>query len=322
MSKRLANLDLFKGLLILIVILGHMLQGKLDHSLERTIIYSFHMPLFIGLSGFLFRVDKWVKLGFIELLRKYLFRVIIPWTIAVLVYYAIAVFQLPSSGVLAGLVKAFIEPYYHLWYIPGFLSWVVMTWFFRRLGWKDQPLIFTALILSIGFQVLKLYPAIYRDWGILRSVIELILHTFRPYFYFFFVFGMQFNRRTLQPPKALDYLLPLLFFMPVIYLFYYPNKGLATIHFFLFNGALLALVIKISTHHLMHRNKGMEWLGRHSLAIYLWHVFPILMAKYLIGTESLALFYALVVGLEIAFVFAYKYLLRIAVLRKYVFGLT
>jgi len=67
---RLRNIDLFKGTLILLVILGHMIPEAIDDSLWRTIIYSFHMPLFIGISGFLFNADKMVKFNFLQLISK------------------------------------------------------------------------------------------------------------------------------------------------------------------------------------------------------------------------------------------------------------
>lgn len=47
------------------MILGHILQGKMDEAIWRTIIYSFHMPLFIGVSGFLFNVAKLFGLNLI-----------------------------------------------------------------------------------------------------------------------------------------------------------------------------------------------------------------------------------------------------------------
>ena len=58
------NLDLYKGVLIILVILGHALQFGFgpqyrfselfyDDFMFRA-IYTFHMPLFMTISGFLF----------------------------------------------------------------------------------------------------------------------------------------------------------------------------------------------------------------------------------------------------------------------------
>lgn len=63
-KKRIAYLDAIKGLALLLVIIGHIMQKFLNFSyyprsnelirLFYEVIYSFHMPLFMLVSGFLF----------------------------------------------------------------------------------------------------------------------------------------------------------------------------------------------------------------------------------------------------------------------------
>ncbi len=56
-KKRLIWVDALKGLLILLVILGHAIQKELGADCEQSrlwnIIYSFHMPAFMAVSGWL-----------------------------------------------------------------------------------------------------------------------------------------------------------------------------------------------------------------------------------------------------------------------------
>lgn len=55
-NLRLQYLDSLKGILIILVVLGHAIQGFLaDYQLDVLfrVIYSFHMPLFFLISGFL-----------------------------------------------------------------------------------------------------------------------------------------------------------------------------------------------------------------------------------------------------------------------------
>ena len=137
----------------------------------------------------------------------------------------------------------------------------------------------------------------------------------------FFVFGIIYKRLELKKPKIFDYILPLMCFLFVFYLFYNPNKISYIIIFFLFNSLLLSLTLKVSANNLISGNKTIEWVGVNSLAIYLWHVIPILLCKYIIGTENLALFYLATISLEMIFIIVYNYLLRIDFLRKYVFGM-
>ena len=55
-KQRLYYLDALKGILIILVILGHSIQYKImdyQHDVLFRVIYSFHMPLFFLISGFL-----------------------------------------------------------------------------------------------------------------------------------------------------------------------------------------------------------------------------------------------------------------------------
>ena len=53
--KNIKNLDLYKWILIIIVIIWHVIPYSLNESILRYIIYIFHMPLFIWISGFLIK---------------------------------------------------------------------------------------------------------------------------------------------------------------------------------------------------------------------------------------------------------------------------
>ena len=317
---RLRNIDFFKGALILFVILGHVLQGQLDESLWRTLIYSFHMPLFIGVSGFLLNTDKLLHLKLIGLFEKYKFRVILPWVIAVIAYYIISVFYNGVFGI-SSLIKAFIYPFYHLWFIPAFLSWIALTWILKKFNSNNLFLLVTALAISIITSVLSNFPWIYEGQGLVSSGLKLVLFTFRPYFYFFFVVGIFYKNIKLEKPKVMEYILPLATLILEVYLFYYPNKIIHVLNFFVLNFLLINLILKISANNLLPEYRKMEWIGLNSLAIYLWHVLPILASKFLVGTNRLLHFYICSIVLEFIFIWIYKQLIKIRFLKKYVFGM-
>jgi len=318
-GNRTTNIDFFKGVLIILVISGHVLQGKMDESILRTLIYSFHMPLFIGISGFLFNEEKVSRFSFIELVNKYWLRVIMPWIIAVIIYYIL--FGIQHNYTILRFIKSLIHPFYHLWYIPGFISWIVLTWCLKKLKLNNSVILLIALLISVISEILKCYPEIYKNYGIINSGIELILYTFRPYFYFFFVFGLLFKHLELKKPTMPEYIFPLLFFASVIFLFYNPNTVISVLNFFLFNSFLLSLILKISVNNLIPDNKNIEWIGINSLGIYLYHVIPILVCKSLIGIQNLVFFYTTVILLELVFIVAYIYISKIDFMRKYAFGL-
>lgn len=78
-------IDALKGFAILLVVLGHCLGGfDRAHQFQSTsgfsnallyIIYSFHMPLFFALSGYLYR-KIWQPLGSKRFVKKYIFKLV------------------------------------------------------------------------------------------------------------------------------------------------------------------------------------------------------------------------------------------------------
>ena len=78
MVKRFTYIDNLRGFLILLVILGHCIQcidTDFDHNIIFRYIYSFHMPLFMFISGFVsFKENyEWSSV------KKRFFQLIIPF---------------------------------------------------------------------------------------------------------------------------------------------------------------------------------------------------------------------------------------------------
>ncbi len=66
-TKRIGWVDSLKGFGILLVILGHISTSNIlffnfDPVLLKNYIFSFHMPLFFFISGFLFNSKKWLPM--------------------------------------------------------------------------------------------------------------------------------------------------------------------------------------------------------------------------------------------------------------------
>lgn len=54
-SKRIEYVDIAKGIAIMLVVMGHVLQFDMagaNRNVVFSFIYSFHMPLFMSLSGY------------------------------------------------------------------------------------------------------------------------------------------------------------------------------------------------------------------------------------------------------------------------------
>ena len=77
--KRDRTIDLYKGILIILMLIGH---AKIDKGL-RNIIYSFHMFAFVLLSGYFYRLGGSVKEKVIKLMKG----VLKPYAIFCVLYY-------------------------------------------------------------------------------------------------------------------------------------------------------------------------------------------------------------------------------------------
>lgn len=80
-SNRIVSFDILKGVGILLVILGHI---QIPYML-KTVIYSFHMPLFFFVSGCFFR-----PISLREFLNKKTRQLLIPW--AFFAFFVVRIF--------------------------------------------------------------------------------------------------------------------------------------------------------------------------------------------------------------------------------------
>jgi acyltransferase len=79
MSKRMDYIDVAKGIGILLVVIGHLRDTQLC-NLAKTIIFSFHMPLFFMIAGFNFNFNKYTN-SFTAFVKHKFVRLLIPYFI-------------------------------------------------------------------------------------------------------------------------------------------------------------------------------------------------------------------------------------------------
>lgn len=319
---RLYNLDLLKGVLILLVVSGHILQGPVHENIWRYLIYSFHMPLFIGLSGYLCNYDHLSESDFSDLIRKYLYRMILPWGIAMFVYSIILSHGLDWRHILESLSENFTNPYYHLWFIPAFFSWILLSWGMSKARFSGQRVILGAIIISVPAQILATYPEILSRYTLDSETFREIFYTLRPYNYIYFVAGMLLRKKNLPVPGLKNYLLVLSGLSVVFYLFYNPDRTLTMFNAWFFNLILLLLVIQLASNNKIKRIRTLEWLGVNSLAIYLWHVLPLFYAKILTDENNELIFYPLMLLLNSVLLVFYYYSSKLSFFKKYIYGLS
>lgn len=93
-NKRLDYIDILKGFAIYFMVMAHILlaiKGSPDQTVANF-IYTFHMPLFMFMSGYVFdlnRRNEMAGANFLKLLKKGFITLIVPGTIWMLIGYAI-----------------------------------------------------------------------------------------------------------------------------------------------------------------------------------------------------------------------------------------
>ena len=117
---RASGIDLFRGALVVMVILGHFVELSDPHHFVTWLGYGFRMPLFIGLTGYLFNLEHARRISPQALLLKYYDRMILPWLAACAVTVVITgSFQWYSP------IYALVRPPYHLWFVPVILAFML-----------------------------------------------------------------------------------------------------------------------------------------------------------------------------------------------------
>lgn len=142
--KREPFFDNAKFILIVLVVFGHVIQPMIEDvrgvSALYQLIYVFHMPAMIVLSGYFQRGIHTVREG-VQLAKKLL----IPYLVFQVIYngyYAIA---------NVAPVKSIADPHWSLWFMISLFSWNVLLTFFKRLKPKTGLLLAVGLGLIVGF---------------------------------------------------------------------------------------------------------------------------------------------------------------------------
>lgn len=124
---RSSGIDTVRGLLVLAVILGHFAELTDRSSVLTWLGSGFRMPLFIGLSGYLFGLERARATPLPQLLQRYYGRLLLPWLVALTVYLTMT-----RDLTLLTPVHMFIRPPYHFWFVPVLMLFILIAASSRR----------------------------------------------------------------------------------------------------------------------------------------------------------------------------------------------
>jgi len=194
------TIDNIKGCGILLVIVGHILLGSADQNVVRYIIYSFHMPLFFFISGFLLNIKKIGLLSPRQFLSKYLKKMLGWWFLAWVIFTP-AVNLLMYGHIIADsetiphfIIRNLVYPWGHLWFIPALFIYIATAYFlYRYFHLNGKGLVLTMLTISI-FQMSFSYS------GLITNLAPVRYHNL-----LFFTIGLIYRMLSINklPPPPL-----------------------------------------------------------------------------------------------------------------------
>lgn len=265
MKERYKELDMMKGIGILLVYLGHSFNlyglkwNSLFLFLYRT-TYSFHMPLFFFISGLLSNTDK--ELDLKKFYKGKLKRLLIP-------YFFINLIDYIPRRLFPQLVNSKFGGIREVLFYGTKISWFVYTLFVifmifplldRYIFKKDKYCIFGLFLIVLNY--LKIFENI--EIFSLNAVVSYLL-----YFYIGYIIKPFYNEKIKNGVgnQSFNFFIISIVFLSFSYKYFYINY-FNTI-FFAILGILFVLNISLRIEEDTNIYKFFYFLGINSLTFYL-----------------------------------------------------
>lgn len=265
MKERYNELDLMKGIGILLVYLGHSfnlygLQGnKLFLYLYRT-TYSFHMPLFFFISGLLSNTDK--KIDLKKFYRGKLKRLLIPYLFINLVdFFPRILFPKLVNQKFEGISYIFLYGTKIFWFVYTlFIIFMIFPFLDKYILKKDKYYLFGLLLIMLNY--LKIFENI--EIFSINSVVNYLI-----YFYIGYIIKPFYKEKIKNGigSQNLIFFIISIVFLSFSYKYFYLNYLNSLI--FAILGILFVLNICIRAKEDSKIYNFFKFLGINSLTFYL-----------------------------------------------------
>lgn len=243
MNKRLGFIDNLKAFAIVLVFLGHSIQylgcewGGEYNCFTFNLIYSFHMPLFMALSGFFFSSS--LNMSFSDMIKKKSLYILLP---AIVWSFPKIVFTRNILGVLI----------YNLWFLKS--VWICYLTFYILLRVFEKKIAYTIIMLVAVFAPLDILPG-YLNWMLPCFMLGIILKNHWSY--------TNQNKRLLS--------LSLLIFTISFYWYWYSDfalpQGIHLIIKLIMNFAGIVFFLTLFS-CIEYSNKFISYIGVNTLVLY------------------------------------------------------
>lgn len=285
-AERSSWIDIARGIGILLVMYGHVFSS----SSNKYLIYGFHLPLFFFLSGVVFSYDSakpfWV---FVKKTAKQTLLPYIVYGIATFVFWLVflhpenATIQLVTQQTEKFILGRVIDGYalfnVPLWFLPCLFVTRVMYGTILRFTNRTTILVSLLGVSSfIGWMIGSYFPHEKYPFSLEVALSAVVF------------LGVGYLWNTKQPTISLSQISKILL-LPILVILYWI---LTTIHFklsgshidmrvnelhnyFLFYiNAFVAIGATLIVSGLLKKNQLLEYLGRNTLVLFVWH-YPLYM---------------------------------------------
>lgn len=296
-KKRLPFIDIARAFAMLSIVLLHALSTSSHNAEVYRFLMCFNVPLFFVLSGLTFRVKE--NESFWQFLRTKFLRIMLPyfvWSLLFLIPYFIfgretstelsqsasfdLVGQLKSTFYGNGVAGA-IKQNTPLWFLPALFSTEVLFYFIvKKIKQPKFQILTLALLVLVGFGSTLLLKEIYLPWGI-NTALQIGLC-------FYAGFLLKDHVEKLKHPLVLIMLLAIGI---VAYIFnakeniiwsdyLYQNYFLSLLSGLAFSGVFIGIAQWIK------QSRPLEFIGKNTMAILIFHKLFIVLAQTKLGTVS------------------------------------
>ena len=271
MTKRLKEIDFLYTLGTILVIFGHSHSSDwtriagTPYEYINNFIYTFHMPLFFFISGFLLmNSGRIIRIGYGKWLGEKALKIFVPYC------FLTAIFLFPKMRMDTGkwidpgyMIKSFLQPrgnvWGHLWFLPVLFFCFLVFGLWQVFVHKRNQLLFSIpiIVLTVALYFLPLNTAWF-GFTDFRS------------FALFFVFGMVakvlINANKIHLSLASKVLI-IIFGLALSFLLY---VFAYTSIFAKLGMAVLMLIVCYNMATLISENNFCAWVSKHNYTIYLY----------------------------------------------------
>lgn len=218
-EKRISYIAQAQLIGCLLVVLGHSipLNWNVPNLIYNTdvFIYTFHMPLFFFISGFLFEKTNSVnRYNYASYLKKRTVKMMLPYVVLTLVGFVpkILLGRLindESSFSIKYFIECFLIPrqnvWGHFWFLPTLLIISAFAFFFSKLkASKFRKVFYILVVVLFGLSIISSFKDI-TDWFAINDVIK-----FTCYYALGVLFGNSSFEKLIEDRRKNRFLLLLL----------------------------------------------------------------------------------------------------------------